>query len=304
MEIPMRPTSRCRRPYIYSRRIMNVPAQDVGEEDCVHKSLSLYICMQTNLNNIVTCTLLAMLVTPKFPVVVKIGHAHSGLGKIKVENHYDFQDVASVVAVTNCYSTTEQFIDGKYDIHVQKIGSNWKANTGSAMLEQIQMNDRFKFWVDEVSQMFGGLDILAVEGIQGKDGREYVIEVNDSSMGLLGESQEEDRRLIADLVCQKIEVYCRPVQSTISKTTSAGALMHYAMNGEKQSTSPVPPQPSRTAPQGPNPTPRMDSMGRAEPVGRSDATSMSGPMGSASGPTPAPRTTRPNQMSRPNAPDK
>ena len=77
--------------------------------------------------------------------------------------------------------------------------------------------------------------------------------------------------------------------------------MHYAMNGEKQSTSPVPPQPSRAAPQGPNPTPRMDSMGRTEPVGRSDAT---GPVGSMSGPTPAPRTSRPNQMSRSSVPEK
>ena len=29
-------------------------------------------------------------------------------------------------------------------------------------------------------------------------------------MGLLGESQEEDRRIIAELVLQKMELYCKP----------------------------------------------------------------------------------------------
>ena len=37
---------------------------------------------------------------------------------------------------------------------------------------------------------------------------QVIIEVNDCALGLMGESQEEDRRLIADLVLQQMEIRC------------------------------------------------------------------------------------------------
>lgn len=91
------------------------------------------------------------------------------------------------------------------------------------MLEQIAMNDRFRSWVDNVATLFGGLDICALEVIIGKDGREYIIEVNDSALSLMGESQEEDRRHIAELVLSRMNNVCKPFTGVTSQLGVAPA---------------------------------------------------------------------------------
>ena len=97
---------------------------------------------------------------------------------------------------------------------------NWKTNVGQSILEEVAVQERHKNWIDAVSSMFGGLAICSLEALVAKDGREVIIEVNDCAMGLLGESQEEDRRHIAEVVLEEMEGWCCPPQETSSSDTT------------------------------------------------------------------------------------
>eukprot|EP00762_Andalucia_godoyi_P008467 ANDGO_05761.mRNA.1 Synapsin len=156
-----------------------------------------------------------MLINPGFPCVVKVGHVHAGYGKIKVDNSERFLDVRGIVMMHKDYVTAEPFVERDYDVRVQKIGThyrvfkrtslNWKGNTGNASVEELPVTERYKQWADECSRLFGGLDILAVDSIVSNDGQEYILEVNDTAIGLVHSCEQEDNGHIRDLVLRRME---------------------------------------------------------------------------------------------------
>ena len=141
--------------------------------------------------------------------------------------------------MSNQYCTIERFVEAYCDLHIYKIGAryraimsvenikcpttnieqlfirrksltgNWKTNIGEVDIEEVPVQDKYKKWIDEVSSLFGGLELCSLEAIVDASGKEYIIEVNDCAMGLLGDGQDEDRRLIAEIVINSMEVGLR-----------------------------------------------------------------------------------------------
>eukprot|EP00301_Raphidiophrys_heterophryoidea_P002827 c11306_g1_i1.p1 GENE.c11306_g1_i1~~c11306_g1_i1.p1 ORF type:complete len:373 (+),score=82.76 c11306_g1_i1:75-1121(+) len=159
----------------------------------------------------------------KFPAVVKIGAAHAGIGKMCIEDHHVMEDFRSVLAMTEGkYCTAEPFLNGEFDLRIQKIGNNfrafrrttisgnWKTNTGSAHVESVPMTDTYRRWIELASEMFGGLDICTVDAIHERDtNREVILEVNGTSSGLCPETEAEDNQHIVALILEKMNaLFC------------------------------------------------------------------------------------------------
>jgi len=160
----------------------------------------------------------AMRFTPELPLVAKIGFAEAGFGKMKFTEQTDVEDFTTVVALHDDYVTLEKFVTNReYDIRIQKIGkhfraytrtnSNWKGNKGTCQLNEVQMNDKYQMWIDECAKMFGGMDILTVDAIHTKEGKDYILEINDTASGFAPSNQKQDMEHVKELVLQRIEEF-------------------------------------------------------------------------------------------------
>ncbi|ELR10890.1 Synapsin, ATP binding domain containing protein [Acanthamoeba castellanii str. Neff] len=143
-----------------------------------------------------------MLITPDFPIVGKVGHAHAGYGKAKLNDSEAFADFRSLCALHGDYVTVEPFIDWDWDGRIQKIGPyyrvfkrvsmNWKGNVGNmSMIEDIEMTPRYQRWIDECAQ----LDFVHSK----TDDKEYILELNDTAIGLVHEHELEDMGQMRDI---------------------------------------------------------------------------------------------------------
>jgi len=160
---------------------------------------------------------------PDFPTVVKVGSSSQGVGKSRVLDSDQWKDMLSILSMSKEYFVTEPMIDWKIDVRVQKIGNHyraiarkrmseqspWKSNEGIGISEEdVKVKKRWKKWIDaaaeECEMEICGMDLLVDE-----DGKEYILELNSSSIGLPQRHSEEDTGYIRDLVVEKMNmIFC------------------------------------------------------------------------------------------------
>lgn len=63
----------------------------------------------------------------------------------------------------------------------------------------------------QVAELFGGMEICGLSVVVAKDGKEHILAAHDSTFALIGDTQEEDRRQVADIVATRMQAICRPV---------------------------------------------------------------------------------------------
>merc|ERR1719354_1165376 len=72
-------------------------------------------------------------------------------------------------------------------------------------LEAIEVTEEYRRWAELASTIFGGLDICTVDAIHNaEDGKEYILEVNGGSSGFSPEFEDEDNKIVRDLVVERL----------------------------------------------------------------------------------------------------
>lgn len=51
------------------------------------------------------------------------------------------------------------------------------------------------------------MEVCGLSIVVAKDGKEHILSATDSTLSLMGDTQEDDRRHIADLVVTRMQVY-------------------------------------------------------------------------------------------------
>jgi len=172
----------------------------------------------------------------QFPAIIKVSHAHAGMGKAKLDNMGNLQDTATILALNQDYCTVEPYIKTSEGVRVQKIGdsyrvykkvftgSGWKSQFGGADLQSIELTDTFKLWADECAKCYGGMDLLAVDAVLDEHGNYHILELNGTAIGIQPQHWTEDSMRLVYLVLDKMNsIFCAEPEKSEAPTLSSSA---------------------------------------------------------------------------------
>lgn len=131
---------------------------------------------------------------------------------------------SGVIAVSSDYFTTEEYIQGaNAEIYVLQLGKTlrcyrkskdvhfrtWNEWGASTQYEDIPATSEYKNWAKWVSEMFGGLDIFAINILQfegeGRKPVEYIIDIDDTGCALADQHANEDAAAIIELLLKRVD---------------------------------------------------------------------------------------------------
>ena len=159
---------------------------------------------------------------PDFPSVLKVGSSSQGVGKAKINNQEQWNDSLSLMQMTRGeYFVTQPFVQWKTDVRVQKIGDKyraierkiteggellgaWKANEAIGITESdVEVKETWRNWLDAAAEELG-MEICGMDLITDVSGKEFILELNSSSIGFPERHRKEDLGHIKDLVTLKM----------------------------------------------------------------------------------------------------
>lgn len=125
-----------------------------------------------------------------FPFVIKAGNFHGGFGKDLIKDDEDWERAKSMLFITDCYVTIEEYIEYDRDIRYLAIGDEiwamtrwgryWKANVQTTDYKLIDSGMLDPKIVDDIRRLQRrlDLDIVAIDILE-KDGKYIYMEYND-----------------------------------------------------------------------------------------------------------------------------
>jgi len=87
--------------------------------------------------------------------------------------------------------------------------TSWKNQEGNVIFEDHPWNQSYELWVDECRQMFGGMDMFALDVLHTAEGLDFILEINDYAMGFDYDYEPEDMKHVKELILQRMnEKFC------------------------------------------------------------------------------------------------
>lgn len=140
-----------------------------------------------------------------FPLVVKAGNHHAGLGKMLVSERAAWGDVADLLFAVEEYVTVEPFVAYRRDVRclavgdrywaMEREGRGWKANVETRKYRLIEPPEELVGHTRAAMEHFAA-DVLGLDFLEREDGQFVALESNDVP-GLSG-FPDEVRDALAD----------------------------------------------------------------------------------------------------------